>query len=196
MFPLDSLSIEQLTLKTVTLLALISGHRVETFAKIKISNITEYEDRIEIRVSDKIKTTKINSFQPVIIAPFFKEKPALCLASAIKQYIQITSPTRNFEDYLILTHRKPIHKASKQTISRWLKQMLAKSGINVAMFSSHSVRHASTSAARRGCVNIEEIRKRAGWTTRSVVFNVFYNKPLVTDPNAYALGVLNASHLG
>lgn len=62
MFPLDSLSIEQLTLKTVTLLALISGHRVETFAKIKISNITEYEDRIEIRVSDKIKTTKINSF--------------------------------------------------------------------------------------------------------------------------------------
>jgi len=46
-------------------------------------------------------------------------------------------------------------------------------------FSGYSTRHASTSAAFRAGVDLEEIRRTAGWTEKSTTFNKFYNRPLV-----------------
>ena len=193
-YPLEQLTLEQLTKKLVTLLALISAHRVQTFSLITINNIRTYEDRLEIRVPDRIKTSRKNSTQPLLIIPFFYSNPGLCLARTIQFYINKTQQDRPSEELgLILTHRKPYHAATTQSISRWIKSTLLESGIDTAFFQAHSTRHAATSAALRAGVDVEEIRKSAGWSQKTNTFNVFYNKPVVAAKNSFALGVLKGS---
>nr|CAH7741810.1 unnamed protein product [Callosobruchus chinensis] len=46
LFPDDTLTLKDLTLKLVTLLLLTSGHRVQTLSKISVENITKRQERI------------------------------------------------------------------------------------------------------------------------------------------------------
>lgn len=62
LWPLDTLSLQNLTYKLVTLLALITAHRVQTLSKITIPNIKTFEDRLEILITDKIKTSNAKNF--------------------------------------------------------------------------------------------------------------------------------------
>lgn len=196
MFPHTNLNLEQLSQKVVTLLALISAHRVQTFAKIMLHNIHNYDDRIEIIIPDFIKTSGKNKFQPLLKLPFFKERPGLCIASTILHYIDKTSDLRRTDEKnLIITHKKPHHPATSQTISRWIRSTLKAAGIDTNKYSSYSTRHAATSAAYRAGTNIEEIRKRAGWTQTSQVFNIFYNKPITSPSDCFAKGVLRGSNI-
>lgn len=83
--PLEALSLKDLTTKVVTLLALVSAHRVQTLAKISLDNIKTFEDRIEILVPDKIKTTKLGNSQPLLLIQccFFNENHNVCLARTL-----------------------------------------------------------------------------------------------------------------
>lgn len=192
LFPLESLSRADLTVKLVTLLALITAHRIQTLSKISLRNIKKLEDRIEIRITDKVKTSRPGSFQPLLVIPYFTENPRLCLASVINFYIDVTADSRSEGmDCLILTHRKPIHPASTQRISKWIRQALSSAGVDTEKFTSYSTRHAATSAAFRAGVSIEEIRKTAGWTEKSKMFNKFYNKPLHSS-TLFAESILNS----
>lgn len=189
--PLNSLSLEKLTIKTVTLMALTTAHRVQTLSKVDINNITRTTEKIEIRITDKIKTSGPHKNQPVLVFPYFNAKPELCVASAIEQYLKITSTIRSKFSQLILTHKRPHHPASSQTISRWVKTALKNSGINVKTFSGHSVRHAATSAAFRSGVNINTIKNTAGWSEGSEVFFKFYNRPIGQPNDIFASAILN-----
>ncbi|CAH2011888.1 unnamed protein product [Acanthoscelides obtectus] len=190
-YPLEELPISQLTQKMVTLLALVTGHRIQTLSKMKISNIIYFEDKLEIRIPDSIKTSSCKNFQPALVISYFREEPKLCLASVIDVYIKKTKDTRpNDTDYLVLTYKKPIHPASSQRISNWIKLTLKSSGIDMSQFSAYSTRHAATSAAYRAGVSIEQIRKTVGWTKNSSMFNRFYNRPLGLDSTEFAKAIL------
>lgn len=56
-FPLTSLTLKQLSQKLALLIALGTGHRLQTLALIKISNISRRDTGLEIRIPDRIKTT-------------------------------------------------------------------------------------------------------------------------------------------
>ncbi|XP_050316136.1 uncharacterized protein LOC126750536 isoform X1 [Anthonomus grandis grandis] len=182
LFPLENLSIDKLTIKLVTLMAITTAHRVQTLSKITLNNIFRSTDKIEIRISEKIKTSGPNKLQPTLVFPYFKEKLEICVATTIYFCIQKTSLQRGKINNIILTHKKPFHAASCQSISRWIKAGLKNSGINIERFSSHSVRHASTSSALRCGVNVNTIKNTAGWSLESEVFLKFYNRP-VGEPN-------------
>ena len=87
-----------------------------------------------------------------------------------------------------LCHVKPNGPASKDTISRWLKQVMTAAGIDTSIFKPHSTRSAATSAAKVADVPLDEIMATAGWRSSSV-FAVFYNKPLSTN-KSFVNGVL------
>lgn len=191
LFPLETLSLYQLSIKLIALLALTTGHRIQTFSKITINEIDLSSVDLKIRISERIKTSKLNVPQPVLTFPFFKEKPALCVASTIIFYINKTINLRSHnENKLLLTAKKPHKPATTQTLSRWLKDVLKNSGINVSIYKAYSFRHSSTSAAFRAGINIETIRKTAGWSSNSVTFNTFYNRP-VNSQKSFIQGVLN-----
>lgn len=190
-FDNDSINLEQITKKLVMLLALATGQRTQTLSVIKISNIKMFQDRIVITITNLIKTSAVGKAQPILNLPFFRPRPAICPASVLQKYILETSSLRsNFEDRLILTHKKPHRPATPQSIGRWIKQTLTESGVDTSIFTAHSTRHASTSAASRAGLSVDVIRKTAGWSAQSAVFANFYNRPLI-DPE---ISLLNHSN--
>lgn len=189
LFPNETLSLELISKKLVTLLALTTGHRIQTLSLINIDNISYNEDNINIKIPDMIKTSAPGRSQPNLILPFFKENLSICPANTLLYYLDVTKNIRQDCKSLIITIRKPYHAATTATISRWIKQTLTNSGIDTSKFTSHSTRHASTSKASEAGINIEVIRKAAGWTTNSSTFARFYKRPIVSDPNAFAQAV-------
>ena len=122
--------------------------------------------------------------------PAYPADARLCLASHIRHYVKVTARIRGMERYLLVTHKRPHHRVTVQTISRWLRVVLGKSGIDTNVFKSHSTRAASTSAARVMEVPMDQILATAGWANEAV-FQRFYNKP-VAAPLQFAEAVLNA----
>lgn len=180
LFPNDSLTLEQLTKKLVTLFALTTAQRVQTLSKIKLENIHSSENGIKIAITEKIKTSNWLRVQPLLEIPYFTIQENICPVKTLETYIQKTAEIRPLnESYLFITFKKPHHTATTQSISRWIKDVLQKSGIDTTLFTVHSTRHASTSAAARNGLNIETIRKAAGWSENSSVFAQFYNRPLI-----------------
>ena len=185
LYPLASLSLRQLTEKLVTLLALGTGHRVQTLSLIKLSNIKKCAEGLEVEIADPIKTSKVGVSQPLLRLPYFQEKPELCLASIVEEYIEVTKNLRNNYDLLILAVKKPHKPASSQTISRWIKSVLTSSGID-ENYTALSTRHASTSLALQKGVDIQTIRSTVGWSKSSEVFAKFYNRPMVSSKTLFA----------
>lgn len=190
LYPNHELTLEQLTKKTVTLLALTTAHRVQTLSLIKIQQILRYSNMIRIKITDMIKTSRPGVHQPCLNIPFYEIKPEICPAGTLLSYLDITQSLRNNNEYLFVSYKKPYNSVTSQTISKWIKSTLNESGIDTSTFSAHSTRHASTSAACRLGVSIDVIRNTAGWSGNSQVFGKFYNKNVDDNSNEFALSIL------
>lgn len=192
--PNTELKLKDLSMKLVTLIALATAQRLQTICKIKLENIKTYEKEIKIYIPDRIKTSKLGKTQPVLLFPFLNDQPELCVATLLQIYMEKTKDIRPKEaNSLILTYKKPYHPAGTQTISRWVKDIMEKSGIDTLSYSGYSVKHASVSSAKRKGVNVEVIRQTAGWSEKSNTFGKFYNRPLRDTENNFLSSVLNIS---
>ena len=134
------LSLEKLTLKLVTLIALITGHRMQTLSVIDIRNIREVNDSMEIKISDRIKTSALNRVQPTLVIPFYKEDINVCPATALKEYLDRTKQFRNLGNKLFISFKNPHKAVTTQSLSRWIKSVLFKSGIDTDTFTVRTVR--------------------------------------------------------
>lgn len=115
----------------------------------------------------------------------------ICPADTLQHYLNKTEALRKDIKALFISFRKPFKKVSTQTLSRWLKDTLQDCGLDTNMFSAHSTRHASTSAAKRKGVNIDIIRNAAGWAERSATFAKFYDRPIIQDKTIYGQAILS-----
>lgn len=182
--PNSQLNLDKLTKKLVVLLALCTAHRVQTFSLIKIRNIKINDNGVEIIITDIIKTSGIGREQPVLFLPYFTDNIAICPATTLKDYISVTRDLRPPScDHLLITVKRPHKNAKAQSISRWIKQTLGASGVDVAVFGAHSARHAATSAARKSGLSLDLIRKTAGWSASSQTFAKFYHRPIIEHVN-------------
>ncbi|XP_031337283.1 uncharacterized protein LOC116166471 [Photinus pyralis] len=176
-----NISFTLLSKKLATLLALATAHRVQTLSLIDIRNIHKIPDgtAIQIKIPDRIKTSRKNGMQPLLSLPFLTDRPEICVATTLEIYLTRTSSRRPKNCHkLFITLKRPHTEVTSQTLSRWIKQTLTQSGINTEIFSAHSTRHASTSAACRNGLNLDEIRRTAGWSKNSDTFAKYYNRPL------------------
>lgn len=193
LYPNEGLSLEMLAKKLVTLLALVTAHRVQTLSIINIKNIIHLDSDIIIQIPDFIKTSRIGSHQPVLSLPFFLQRPQICPASTLQTYLEKTKNIRGDVDLLFISFRKPHRKVTSQTLSRWVKCTLSNSGIDTNLFTAHSTRHASSSKAFKLGVSLDVIRKTAGWSPTSSIFAKYYNK-IISEPSGnvdFARNVLN-----
>lgn len=188
----EKLSLEILSKKLVTLIALVTGHRIQTLASIDIRNIMRTDDNTyEIKISDQLKTSGLKTVQPNLIIPFFVKDLLICPASALETYLKSTKLLRNEEKKFFISTRKPHKAVGTQTLSRWIKEVLNDSGVDISKFSAYSTRHASTSAAKRGGITVDSILKMAGWSKNSQMFAKFYNRPISENKEAFALAILD-----
>jgi hypothetical protein len=111
---------------------------------------------------------------PLVLAKYAPDK-RLCVYNYLTVYLKRTLGNRGTHKQLILTIKKPYGPASLSTIARWIKEVLQKAGVNMAVYKPGSVRHAATSRAKALGVPIDEILAAGGWSS-SQVFAKFYNK--------------------
>jgi integrase len=156
---------------------------VQTFSKIRLNNIEFGNFEVKIKIPDLLKTSKPGTSQPTLILPFFNERPEICPVKTLQVYLDLTHNYRNQNDTLFLSCNKPHKAVGSQTLSRWVKDILKLSGIDTSRFTAHSTRHAATSAAQKLGVNIDQIRKAAGWSPSTHTFAKFYNRPIINESN-------------
>lgn len=197
-FPNEDLDLSKITKKLAVLLALSTGQRVQTLSLIRLSNIRVGDCSIEVVINDIVKTSAHNKPMPHLVIPFFRNRIEVCPAKTLYSYIKATHSfrLRPETERLFITTKKPIHNASSSTISRWIKEIMGESGINTEVFSAHSTRHSSTSAAHRRGLPLDVIQKCAGWSENSLVFAKFYNRPLLAskcDESVFAESVFDCT---
>lgn len=158
-YPLETLDLQNLTLKLVMLLALGSAFRVQSLALIKLKNIKKLSEGVEIRILDLTKTSRPGAAHPYAFFPFFADRTQLCIAKTLLHYIKLTKQLRGNTQELFISWKEPHKKVGSQTISRWIKIVMEKAGIK-GNFTAHSTRHASTSKALKQGLDISTIKKQ------------------------------------
>lgn len=179
--------------KLTTLLALISGHRMQSFSLIQLENIRISADKIEITIPARIKTSQKNAIQPLLTLPFFHNKK-ICAAFTLLCYLDSTTEIRNSVKRLFISTNKPVKEVFTQSLSGWVNEVLT-SSVDTTVFSAHSTRHDTTSAAKRLGVDLDLIKKTAGWNKESKTFAKFYNRIVRSDKQQFALSILESQYV-
>ena len=188
--PSDDLSLKHLTLKTVCLIALISGQRAQSIHDMDLDHCSVSENSsMKFFMTNLSKQVKPGIQQVPITVSKYTTDEHLCPLSSIQMYIQKTSTLRK-SNKLWISFVKPHHAVGRQTISRWLKTILNMSGIDTSIFKAHSTRMASTSKASNMGVGLETILKTAGWSGAQN-FKKFYQREVQPSGKSFADGVLS-----
>ena len=188
--PVKTLGLKHLSLKTVTLLAILSGQRLDTIQKLKRSDIQLTKNSVHISISSVIKQSRPTKHQEPIKTKAYAPDRRLCIVTVLNEYLRRTETLRGENtDNLFVLHRKPHTVASKDTIARWIKNTMTLAGVDTKRFGPHSVRSASTSAARQSGLPLDKILKAAGWSREST-FRKYYEKPMDRS-GEFANSVLN-----
>lgn len=171
----DVISLKHLTYKLVTLIALCTGQRCQTLSSLELSNMTVVNGSVYFNIRNLLKQSRPGfHIKPVELKSYIHDED-LCVVRSLEVYIHRTAHLRGDTDNLFLTLTKPYHKASTDSIARWIKSVLSLSGIDISKFTAHSTRSASTSAAFELGMPLQDILNTAGWSCEST-FAKFYNK--------------------
>jgi len=178
--PNNNLSLKNLTLKTVMLLALTRPTRSVDLKLLDVDLCRWTPEGVSFIPSGLTKQAKAGRRVSDYFFPKFSENTLICPVDSVKEYIKITEEFRKTDvrtTQLFLSFIRPHSAVSSSSIARWLKTLLAESGIDVSLFKAHSTRSASASAAAAAGVTTKEILDAADWKTESV-FQKFYYKPV------------------
>ena len=179
LYPNRQLSLKELTLKLVTLLALCTGQRLQTIQKLNTDNMTLKENKCSFIITEKLKhTRKGHHLKPIELSAYPHDKD-LCVIHTLHEYIEKTTVHRK-NTQLLISFQKPHNSVGKDTIARWIKSTLESAGIDTTVYTAHSTRAASTSAVNKTALSINTILNAAGWTREST-FSRFYKKQTVEN---------------
>ena len=178
--PRRKLSLKLLTLKVTMLLALLTVQRVQTLHLIKLENVSMTTEYVQIVINSTLKTSRPSWHLDPIVFTRFNESRRLCIVRYLREYIKRTSTLRGSETHLLISFRKPHKKVTKSTISRWLKLVLCRAGIDISIYKAHSTRAASASKVCTQ-VPIEKILKAGGWSGDSAFLKHYKLAPLRSD---------------
>ncbi len=168
-------------------MAILSGVRGQTLWLLDVYNMTIEPDYISFRVADLTKTTRPGFHVNELRFNAYPLRRRLCVVYYLKVYLKRTLDNRWTVKQLLLTFGKFGCAASRDTVRRWIKDVLIAAGIDMKIFNPHSTRSAATSAAST-CVRLDTILKTAGWV-KPTCFQKFYKKELA-QPCEFQEGLL------
>ncbi len=172
------LSTENLTKKLLMLMAILSGVRGQTLHILNLDFMIKEDTLVTFRIHKKTKTSKPGKHAKPLVFKAYPHDPDMCVLDCLNAYIERTEPTRKKDcGQLFVTHGKPYGPAARGTITRWMKEVMISAGIDMGIFSAHSVRTAAVSAVSTR-LPLQTILKAGGWTS-ATTFSKYYNKPVV-----------------
>ncbi len=173
--PCKLLNLKRLSQKLVALLLILTFQRGQSVHSIDIRNMYINDNKVTIKFGELLKTSRPGFQQHDITIKAYAPDRRLCLITVLKEYLKRTKLLRGSHTKLLLVTQKPYGPASKNTIVRWFKDVLRAAGIDLNIFTPHSSRAASTSAALQNKIPISSILKTAGWSGVHT-FEKYYKK--------------------
>ena len=186
-----TMSIKQLSQKLCMLMALTCPERSSVMASLDITYMRHYPEGVKFSHTIFRKRAHSGNLGESVYPKFTDE--SLCPVTCLSVYLERTKDWRAIskdKPRLFLSIKKPHKPVSSSTLSRWIKETIFQSGIKDFSFKGHSVRSASTSAARASGLSIDTIISMADWTNEST-FKKFYYRPSL--PVTYGTTVLSNS---
>jgi len=184
------LSLKELSMKLVTLMALTNADRASDIQALDIKGLSYSPEGAVFKKVHLTKTSRPGHMPDSFYASY-EEDMKLCVVTHLKEYISRTTTFRQTSS-LILSHIKPHGRASSPTISRWMLSMMSRAGIDTQRYKSHSTRAASTTKATERGLTFDQLQKCANWTNQST-FQKFYYRP--RQHSTFARAVLNSGNL-
>ena len=173
----EKLSLKNLTLKVVMLMALLSGQRRQTLHTLSIDCMQISSDKCVFFINSLLKTSRPGKHLACLEFQAYAPDVSLCIVKHLQHYLKRTDVLRGDVKQLFVSYTKPHKAVSPDTVSRWIKTTLAGAGIDTSKHGAHSTRSASTSVAKGNSISIATIMKSAGWSQEST-FTKFYHKPV------------------
>lgn len=177
--PVRFITLKDLTLKLCMLIALTNATRAQSIHLLTVHSVNKLSSEFVIEIEGLLKQSRPGYKNPEIHLKAYPPDRRLCVFTVLKEYMYRTRLIRQ-TNKLLISYVKPHKDVSKNTISRWIKTVLHRSGIDTNIYGAHSVRSASTSKAKLKDVPIEDILKKAGWSSERT-FSRFYDKKIVTE---------------
>jgi hypothetical protein len=178
--PVKELSFKDLTLKLVMLIAIISAQRAQTLHLLEVVNMVKRSTAFIFSIVETVKQSRPGSRLPVLELKAFPSDRRLCVYTVLKEYL-FRRRVKVFKvDKLLISYQKPHRPIGVSTISRWIRTVMQRAGIDTSVFKAHSTRAAATSKAKAQHVPVKEIMEKAGWS-RETTFAKFYDKKVDRD---------------
>lgn len=189
-YPINGLSLKQTCQKLVMLIALTTAQRLQTLHLLDTKDLHINKEKAVFLINQHIKQSRPGSKPMQIELQPYEADPRLDVFHLLKQYLQKTLTLRGNETKLFISYKPPHKHVSKDTLARWLKEVLQNSGINVEHFKAHSTRSAAVSATSAKKLPVDKILQVAGWKSEKT-FALFYNKPIHTSQDIFARTLIN-----
>jgi hypothetical protein len=185
--PVKDLSFKDLCGKLAMLMALVTVQRVQTLHLLDLRYMSKSMFGYTFTLSKVIKQSRPGKSPPVIELRAYPRDRRLCVVTVLREYLkrrEVKAPKK--ENKLFVTYVKPHEGVSRDTLSRWIKNIMCRAGIDTTTFKAHSTRAAAASKAKAMDIPIKDIMEAAGWS-RSSTFGKFYQKPVETRRVANAV---------
>ena len=173
----EHLSLKQLTIKTATILLLLSRERINTLSSFDIENMIIDEHKCVFIPTKLLKHSRPCYVNKPVKFYVHEENPNICPVQTIKHYLDKRSNNAAHETTtFFITHGKPPFKtAHEDTISRWAKEVKPEGGTDVSKYNTHSCRSAASTGELFKGVHIADILNQGNWSNLKT-FKKYYFK--------------------
>ena len=115
---------------------ILAGTRVNTLVHLNVTNMYITDTEVTFTFDEVLKHSRPNHKQKPLIFRAFSSK-GVCPVTTLITYLEHRLPASG-DPALFITTVKPHKKASKDSISRWIKLTMSEAGINSGLCTSHS----------------------------------------------------------
>ena len=147
--PAKYLSLPQLTSKVTMLSLRLSEQRGHRICLLDTRNLSVSQNEFRYRMEDLLITSNSKSHRREIVLSGYPPDWRLCVVTYVEARLELTARLRKDQTKLLLSFRAPHKSVSRDTIRRWTKTVLERTGIDLISFTPHSTRAASTSKVAR-----------------------------------------------
>ena len=176
----NELSLQLCGKKLAILICLLAGgQRSQTVHAIKATDIKVTSEKCFIPIYDPLKQTRRGKHIKPLEFKVYTKEPKLCVVSNLSAYFEKTRSIRSSSP-LFISYIKPHKAVSKDTIARWCRDIMEKSGIDITKYTTHSCRSAASSMASTRNVELKKILEACGWSTEQS-FAFHYQKTITPD---------------
>ena len=201
--PLHKASLHHLTLKTVFLVAIASGHRVSTLQALSVdpghirweASGARLIPRADFIAKNQTHSSPLVEIYLPSLSSFssVSEDKVWCPVRALRWYLDKMKLKRTSSS-LFVTHIEPFKSASKSTISRWIVECIKFAGPDAILsdnIRAHDTRSISSSWALFHGATLSDIQSAAFWSSPNTFISC-YLKDVPRGEAAFASAVFKA----